>query len=126
MDSNELKLKHPELFKAVFEEGEKSGVAKERDRVCAHLKMGVSSGDMKTATEAVKSGAEMTQSLMADYMSASMNRNDRSARQEASDQTEQTLSGATAPAAGEPGATDQGDLLMAYRDQKKKQQLLAS
>lgn len=70
MDLNELKAQHPEVFAAAV----KLGADKERDRVVAHLTMGEASGDLKTATAAVKDGSEMTATLMATYSAAVMNR----------------------------------------------------
>lgn len=78
MDINELKAKHPATYQAAVEEGQN----KERDRVGAHLTMGAASGDMKTAIAAVEDGSAMTATLQAKYMTAGMNRNDVSARQD--------------------------------------------
>ncbi len=77
MDLNELKVTHPEAYAAARAEG----VTEERDRVEAHLTMGTSSGDMKTALEAIESGEGMTAKLQAKYMSAGMNRADMNARE---------------------------------------------
>jgi hypothetical protein len=52
------------------------GVAEERDRVNAHLKMGEASGAMDVASAAIKNGDGMTASLQADYLAAGMNRRD--------------------------------------------------
>lgn len=68
MDLQELKAKHPDVYAAAFNEG----VVKERDRVGAHLELGSTSGDMKTAITAVKDGSEMTATLQATYLSAGM------------------------------------------------------
>lgn len=78
MDLKELKAKHPD----VFAEAAKEGADTERDRVTAHLTMGESSGDMKTALEAIKDGSLMTQTLQASYMAAGMNRSDLAGRQD--------------------------------------------
>jgi len=93
MDLKELKAQHPEAYEAAVQDG----VAKERDRVSAHLIMGEKSGDMKTALGACKDGSEMTASLQATYLSAGMNRADIEARQ--SDD---------AQASGAEGASDKG------------------
>lgn len=77
MDAKTLKTSHPEASAALVAEG----VAQERDRVSAHIKMGTKSGALPIALKAVLEGKEMTQSLMADYMSASMNRRDQIFRQ---------------------------------------------
>lgn len=77
MDLQELKSKHPEAYHAAFNEG----VAKERDRVGAHLTMGDASGDMKTAVEAVTKGDELTAGYQAKYMAAGMRNGQIGARQ---------------------------------------------
>jgi len=71
MDLNELKTAHPEVYAAAVNEG----VAKERDRVGAHLTLGTQSGAMETAVNAVKGGSELTATLQAEYMAASMKKN---------------------------------------------------
>lgn len=76
MDAATLKTAHTAAYASVFE----LGVAKERDRVVAHLTMGEASGDVKTACEAIKEGSEMTSTLQAKYMAAGMNRSDIEAR----------------------------------------------
>lgn len=77
MDLNTLKAQHPETFAAAVQQG----TTEERDRVQAHLMMGESSGDMKTASTAIKDGSGMTATLQATYMTAGMNRSDVSGRQ---------------------------------------------
>ena len=72
MDLKTLKADHPDVFSAACEEA----VTEERDRVAAHLQMGDTSGDMKTAIGAVLDGSGMTQKLQAEYMSAGMKRRD--------------------------------------------------
>lgn len=82
MDLEELKAKHPAIYAAAKAEGATEATAKERDRVGAHLEMGLASGDMKTALAAVEDGSDMTQKLQAKYMAAGMNRQDIANRQE--------------------------------------------
>jgi len=77
MDLKELQSQHPETFAAAVQQG----VTEERDRVTAHLVMGESSGDTKTASASIKNGANMTATLQATYMTAGMNRGDIEARQ---------------------------------------------
>jgi len=77
MDLTQLKAQHPETFAAAVQQG----TTEERDRVQAHLLMGESSGDMKTASAAIKDGSAMTAVLQATYMTAGMNRSDVAARQ---------------------------------------------
>jgi ClpP class serine protease len=70
MDLTQLKTEHP----AVYEAAVAIGRDKERDRVCAHLKMGAESGDMETAVTAITDGSDMTMTLTATYMSAARNK----------------------------------------------------
>lgn len=78
MDLKQLQAQHPETFAAAVQQG----TTQERDRVTAHLMMGESSGDMKTAASAIKEGSEMTATLQATYMTAGMNRSDVTNRQD--------------------------------------------
>src|SRR5690606_31214491 len=120
MTLEELKAQRPELCKALVAEAEenarKDAVAKERDRVEAHLTAGEQSGDLKTSFEAIRSGAEMTQSLMTKYMMAGMNRRDREERQSESSNAEKVLSNADAT---EPDAKDLGDEVVALMEQRR-------
>jgi len=93
MDVNELKEKHLSIYNAVVAIGAQEGCATERDRVTAHLVMGESSGDMKTAMGAIKDGAGMTATLNAQYLSASINKADLDARNSEDDGTGKVLSG---------------------------------
>lgn len=117
MNLKELKAAHPELCDELRAEG----TALERDRVGAHLTMGEQSGDMKTAIAAVKDGSAMTQTLMAQYMSAGMNRQDRVVRQTETDAAGTAADGAEAPkpagVAGDVG--DQAAALLAQKRGKK-------
>lgn len=97
MTLEELRAQHPN----VYQEAVQQGVTQERDRVVAHLTMGETSGDMKTAAQAIRSGDSMTQTLMATYMAAGMNRGDRKARQEEANAAGVIADGADA---GKPGA----------------------
>ncbi len=66
MDLNTLKAEHPALFAEVVAIGTNA----ETDRISAHLIMGESSGDMKTALAAIKSGDGMTETHRATYFAA--------------------------------------------------------
>lgn len=81
MDLETLKAEHPEVFSAAVN----IGIEKERDRVNAHIIMGMQSGDTKTAFEAIKKGDEMTATLQATYMTAAMNNANVKNRQADSD-----------------------------------------
>ncbi len=114
MTLDELKAQHPALYAAAVGEGVHQGVVKERDRVNSHLIMGSSSGDMKTAMEAIKAGTEMTGALQATYLAAGMNRTDKTNRQ--AETTALNPGGGNAPAGG--GAP-------ALSDDEKSDQVLA-
>jgi ClpP class serine protease len=107
MTLEQLKAQHPELFKQV----QQDAITTERDRVAGHLTLGESSGDMKTAIEAIKSGAGLTVELTAKYMSAGMRKNAQTDRQQDAATASAALDGASAPAANDSGAPakDLGD-----------------
>jgi hypothetical protein len=86
------------------------GVAQERDRVVGHLTLGESCGDLSIALEAIRSGAGMTHELNARYMSAGMNRADRSTRQAESKAAEAVVAGAPPVT---PATADLGDQVVA-------------
>lgn len=102
--------------RAATESAEARGVARERDRVTAHLAMGEASGDLSIALEAIRSGAEMTQTLQARYMAAGMNRADRGARQSETKTAEAALTGTGAATPANSG--DLGDQIAARLDVK--------
>lgn len=85
------------------------GVTQERDRVIAHITMGEASGDMSIALEAIRAGAGMTLEHNARYMSAGMNRTDRSKRQTESNAAEAVVAGEGVT----PPTTDLGDQVVA-------------
>lgn len=68
MTVEELRASHRETYNAIYE----AGVAKERDRVSAHLILGEETGAMETAVAAVKEGTEMTATLNAKYQAAGL------------------------------------------------------
>lgn len=112
MTLKELRAQHPDLI----EEAVQEGVTQERDRVCAHLTMGEASGDMKTAIEAIQSGAGMTQAVTAKYLAAGMNRADRSARQTETDEAGKVVDGSKT--ATETKTADLGDQVVALIKQQ--------
>jgi ClpP class serine protease len=107
MDLGKLKAEHREIYEAAKLEG----TTQERDRAKAHLVMGESSGDMKTAIAAINDGSEMTATLTAAYMSATMNKNDISNRDD-----DETAAAAAAAAAEESGKDD--DSVVALVEEK--------
>lgn len=76
MDLTTLKAQHPDVYAAAAQEGQ----AQERDRVSSFIVAGEMSGDMKTATAAIKDGTEMTMTLQTTFMMAAANRSDVKAR----------------------------------------------
>jgi ATP-dependent protease ClpP protease subunit len=126
MDIKLLKEQHPELFKAVLQEGiaqgteqgVKLGVEQERKRVNAHLKMAKNTGANDVAFKAIESGVSvLDEEIHAEYMSAAMNRTDRAARQAESDAAAAATAGAAAAGAAvttpATPAEDLGDKVVA-------------
>ena len=72
----ELQAQHPELYTQAV----KTGETQERDRVTAHLVAGEACGDLSIAVKAIKDGADMSQTLNAEYLAASMRKEDISDR----------------------------------------------
>lgn len=109
LTEDDLRRQYPELVDKIA----KDAVAKERDRVGGHLTCGEQSGDWKTAHEAIRDGSEMTQTLLAKYMMAGVNRRDRDARQADSDAAGTTIgdSAATAAVEGTKPDKDLGDIV---------------
>lgn len=95
MDIKELKEKHPELYATVLGEGQAQGVASERKRVLAHLKLGEKTGAMALATKSIASGAStMDEDVHAEYLAAALDRRDQTNRQADSDAAGAATSGA--------------------------------
>lgn len=128
MTRDELKASHRELFDAVFAEGVASGVvdgkvegqatgiAMERKRVSAHMKLSESTGAVKVALAAIASGASvLDEEVHADYMSAAINRRDQT------DRTADTADAADAVDAVAPAAVatqDFGDQVVAVMEEQ--------
>lgn len=111
MDLNTLKKEHSELCAELHQEG----VTAERDRVMAHLTLGGSSGDMQTAVESIGKGDQLTASIQAKYMAASMNRADAAARQSEGDEAGAAADGA----AVNTEEQDLGDKVAAIMEAKR-------
>lgn len=92
MDLKTLKAQHPETFEAAVAEG----IAKERDRVSAHITLAEQTGANKLAFEAINSGSEMTQSIIAQYTAAGLAKATLSNRQTESDAVGSAVEGAVA------------------------------
>jgi ATP-dependent protease ClpP protease subunit len=70
MTKEELKAKYPEVYAAIYGEGEEAGIKKERERTAAHLKLGEASGSLETAAKYIKDGSSVTsESVQAEYLS---------------------------------------------------------
>lgn len=107
MNEQELKAKHPELYQALMDKGEKLGVAKERDRVTAHLIRGEANDAMELAIEAVDNGTEMTETMKAKYDARGRNRDAEGARQAETD----AAAASSAGAVSSEQEKDDGDLI---------------
>jgi len=114
MDLKEFKAEHPAVYKEAVAEGEKQGVAQEKDRVNAHLEMGKPSGDFTIAHEAIANGSGMTQTLMSKYMMAAVNAKDINDRQE-DDQAASGADGVTEAQTGEDTVEEQAADLVAKK-----------
>jgi ATP-dependent protease ClpP protease subunit len=70
MTKEELKAKYPEVYAAIFNDGEASGIKKEQERAAAHLKLGEASGSLETAAKYIKDGSSvMSEAVQAEYLS---------------------------------------------------------
>jgi hypothetical protein len=108
MNEEELRAQHPALYEAIVAKGEAQGIAKERKRVNAHLKLGDSSGATKVARDAIASGASvLDEDIHAEYLSAGMKKNASVSRQSESETAGAAVDGAAAPAVSK----DLGDLV---------------
>lgn len=116
MDLATLMAQHPELYKQIVETAKAEATTAERDRVNAHVEMGKSSGAMDVALSAIADGSPMTQTLMAKYMSAGMNRSAQAARQ-ADDATAEAAVGTAA--AGTTDTQDLGDQVVALMNSQE-------
>ena len=89
MDLNTLKAEHP----ALFQEAVSIGATQERERVDAHLTLGKASGDMDYTMACIADGAELTATVNAKHMAASMTKKaiaDRATETEDDLETEET------------------------------------
>lgn len=107
LTEEQLRAQHPQLHEAVLQRGREQGIRGERDRVEAHLTLGVQSGDLETAHTAIRDGSEMTQALQAKYMAAGMARSDREIRQRETDEAGAAADGAKPAPEDEPAVVEQ-------------------
>jgi len=90
MDINQLKTQHPAVYQAAVQVGVDQGTQTERDRCTAHLTYAKSTGAMNIAVEAIESGDIVTETLRAKYLTAGINKQTISTR----DDDEESLNGA--------------------------------
>lgn len=127
MNEEELKAQHPELYAALLDKGRRSaegaieearaaGVATERKRVLAHLKLADTTGATKVARDAIESGAStMDEGVFADYQAAAFKRSAVTDR----DADAATAAAAVNGAAPAKDAPDLQDQIVATLDSKK-------
>lgn len=122
MDLKTLKAQHPDLCEALVKEG----IAQERDRVGAHLTFGEQAGEegLKVAFAAIRNGDVLTQTLQAQYMTAALNRRDRSLRQTETDEAGAAADGAQ-PQPTNGDAQDMGDVVAHRLAAKRGKKLVA-
>jgi len=81
MNKEEMQKKYPELYALIYNEGKAAGVTEEKKRVEAHLKLGETSGSMKTAAQFIREGKSIQDDeVQAEYLSARMNNGALNAR----------------------------------------------
>lgn len=127
MNEEELKAQHPELYAAVLDKGRRGadgaieeanakGVASERKRVLAHLKLADTTGATKVARDAIESGAStMDEGVFAEYQAAALKRAAITDR----DADASTAAAAVGGAAPAKGAADLQDQIVGLLDSRK-------
>lgn len=127
MDKQELKEQHPDLYAAVLEEGRgaglkeghEAGVAAERKRVLAHLKLADTTGADKVARDAIESGAStLDEAVFAEYQAASFKRNAIRDRQQETDSSARAVEGASSTDEGKDLGDQVADILAQRRGKK--------
>lgn len=76
MKLENLKTEHPSLYAEVLN----LGATQERERVCAHLKMGKAYKATDVALKAIEAGTELTPTMLADYLSSGKDAEDAALR----------------------------------------------
>lgn len=112
MDIETLKAQHPEVYTAAVN----CGVDQERDRVKAHITWAEKSGAHKTAFTAIQEGSRVTDSILAEYQTAALDKRDIEGRQDDAENVDAALGGATTPKETEK---DAGDTLFEAFDAKR-------
>lgn len=118
----EFRAQHPELHQAVFDAGKQAGTEQERKRVNAHLKLAETTGAMDVAKKAIASGVStMDEEIHAEYMSAALNRRDRSDRQAETDAAGKVVEGAQTSEEREQNASVNGGVWLMKTGDKTEQ-----
>ena len=129
MEESELKTQFPELYAAIIAKGEAlgrqegmvagvaQGTEKERKRVQAHLKMAETTGAPQIAHEAIANGKSvLDEDIHAEYMSAALNRADKTARTSDAETALSALAGASKESVG----LDFGDQIIAVMNARSE------
>jgi ATP-dependent protease ClpP protease subunit len=73
MTPDELKAKYPDCFAAVMALGEAAALAKEKERIAAHIKLGRQAGSLETAAKFIEDGKSvMSEEVQSEYLSLRM------------------------------------------------------
>jgi ATP-dependent protease ClpP protease subunit len=81
MTPEELKAKYPECYSAVMALGETAALAKEKERVAAHLKLGRQAGSLETAAKFIEAGKSvMSEEVQSEYLTFRMGKQAADAR----------------------------------------------
>ena len=121
MLEDELLAQFPALHAAVLAKGSTVGVASERKRVLAHLKLAKATGARDVAEAAIASGAStMDEDVHADYLSAAIGKRETTARQADSDEAGKVLEGAAKEAEGKDLGDQVADIIEAQMGLGKK------
>lgn len=128
MDEKELKAQHPELYAAVFakgkgegfEAGKEDGIAVERKRVSAHIKLADATGALKVAHDAIASGASSKdEDIFAEYQAAAFKRASLDASAADSEQASEVAANAETPVEEEPEKLDLQEQALALLESGK-------
>jgi hypothetical protein len=93
MTLEQLKAQYAATYRAAKAEG----VQLEHERVCAHITLGLKCGDTRTVIAALRSGADLSMEIQAQYMSAAINREDIRLYQAETDEAAAAIENAKRP-----------------------------
>jgi hypothetical protein len=81
MSPEELKQKYPELYALVFALGEQAALAREKERIAAHLKLGRQAGNLDVAARFIEAGKSvMSDDVQSEYLALRMGKQATDAR----------------------------------------------